>query len=80
MTVSLPFPLHPSPTSPPRCFRFNDETRGRVTFNGNILFTHFGEIEYNNPFQQAQRTNTNELDIMSGGATMNKPKHSATFT
>ena len=62
-----------------RLFRFDDKERGEVTFNGNILFTHFGEIDYN-PFQPTRSSN-NELDnfqTKSGGATI-KPKHSSTF-
>ena len=27
-----------------RIFCFNDEDRGKIAFEGNLLFTHFGEI------------------------------------
>ena len=70
-----------SPFFPSRLFRFNDEDRGKVTFTGNVLFTHFGEIDYN-PFPQPTHSSNNELDTFhakSGGPTLTKNKHASTF-
>lgn len=52
-----------------------------VTFTGNILFTHFGEIEYN-PFPHLTHSSNNELDTFhakSAGTTLTKNKHASTF-
>ena len=36
-SVNSPFSLH-------RVFRFNNKSKGIISFQGNILFTHFNEI------------------------------------